>query len=110
MSGAGKAGIRRERTGETTTLGMDPLNVAIRNMQLAHAVATVAERAATHGMVEAHCLADVFLVVVSLIERGLDAERQRRTLALVADETRAAVNPLSCAGVRINASPVANLL
>jgi hypothetical protein len=66
--------MRRERTsGETTTVGVDPLNVAIRNMQLAHAVAAVAERAATHDMVEVHCLADVFVVVVSLIGRGLDA-------------------------------------
>jgi hypothetical protein len=66
--------MRPERaSGEATALGLDPLNVAIRNMQLAHAVATVAERAATHDMVEVHCLADAFLVVVSLIERGLDA-------------------------------------
>ena len=73
MSGGGKAGIRPERTsGETTALGLDPLNVAGRNLQLAHAVATVAERAATHDMVEVHCLADVFVVLVSLIERGLD--------------------------------------
>lgn len=74
MSGPGKTGRRPERTSdETTALGLDPLNVAIRNMQSAHAVATVAERAATHDMVEVHCLADVFVVVVSLIERGLDA-------------------------------------
>lgn len=66
--------MRPERTsGDTTALDPDPLNVAIRNMQLAHAVATVAERAATHDMVEVHCLADVFVVVVSLIERGFDA-------------------------------------
>ncbi|HWK49907.1 MAG TPA: hypothetical protein VNR40_08460 [Steroidobacter sp.] len=58
---------------QALTLGMDPLNVAIRNMQLAHAVAAVAKRAATHDMVEVHCLTDAFLVVVSLIERGLDA-------------------------------------
>jgi hypothetical protein len=65
--------MRPERTsGGTTALGLDPLNVAIRNMQLARAVATVAERAATHDMVEVHCLADVFVVVVPLIERGLD--------------------------------------
>lgn len=74
MSGAGKAGMRPERnSGDTTALGLDPLNVAIRNMQLAHAVATAAERAATHDMVEVHCLADVLVVVIPLIERGLDA-------------------------------------
>ncbi|WP_116812094.1 hypothetical protein [Steroidobacter cummioxidans] len=73
MSGAGKAGMRPEHSGNTPALGLDPLNVAIRNMQLAHAVATVAERAATHDMAEVHCLADVFVVVVSLIERGLGA-------------------------------------
>jgi len=74
VSGAGKAEMRPKRSsGDTTAHGLDPLNVAIRNMQLAHAVATVAERAATHDMVEVHCLADVFVVVVSLIERGLDA-------------------------------------
>lgn len=74
MTGAGQAGVRPERTsGETTALRLDPLNVAVRNLQLAHAVATVAERAATHDMAEVHCLADVLVVVVSLIERGLDA-------------------------------------
>ncbi|WP_116813777.1 hypothetical protein [Steroidobacter cummioxidans] len=74
MSGAGKAEARPERaSGETTAVGLDPLNVAIRNLQLAHAVVTVAERAATHDMVEVHCLADVLLVVIPLIERGLDA-------------------------------------
>lgn len=74
MSGAGKAGGRPERaSGGTTARELDPLNVALRNLQLAHAVATVAERAATHDMAEVHCLADVFVVVVSLIERGLDA-------------------------------------
>jgi len=60
-------------SGETTSIDLDPLNVAIRNMQLAHAVATVAERAATHEMVEVHDLADVLVVIVPLIERGLDA-------------------------------------
>lgn len=74
MSGAGKPGVRPERTpSETTALGLDPLNVAVRNFQLAHAVATVAERTATHDMAEVHCLADVFVAVVSLIERGLGA-------------------------------------
>jgi hypothetical protein len=74
VSAAGKVGVRPERTsGETTALGLDPLNVAARNLQLAHAVATVAERAATHDMAEVHCLADVFVVIVSFIERGLNA-------------------------------------
>jgi hypothetical protein len=74
VSGADKAGTRPKRTsGDTAALGLDPLNVAIRNTQLAHAVATVAERAATHDMVEVHCLADVLIVVVSLIERALDS-------------------------------------
>ena len=74
MTGAGNVGMRPERTsGEPTALGLDPLNVAVRDLQLARAIATVAERAATHDMVEVHCLADVFVVVVSLIERGLDA-------------------------------------
>lgn len=82
MSGVGKTPVRPERTrGDTTALGLDPLDVAIRNMQFAHAVATVAERAATHDMVEVHHLADVLVVVVSLIERGRDAldELEART-------------------------------
>lgn len=66
--------MRSERTsGETTAAGPESLNVALRSLQLAHAVATVAERAATHDMAEVHCLADVLVVVVSLMERGLDA-------------------------------------
>jgi len=60
-------------SGETTAIGLDPLDEAIRNMQLAHAVATVAERAATHDMVEVHHIADVLVVVALLTERGLDA-------------------------------------
>lgn len=58
---------------ERTAIQLDPLNVAIRNLQLAHAVATAAERAATHDLVEVHCLADVLVAIVPLIERGLDA-------------------------------------
>jgi hypothetical protein len=74
MSGADKAGIRPERaSGGTTALGLDALKLAIRNLQLAHAVVTVAERAATHDMAEVHCLADVLVVVIPLIERGLNA-------------------------------------
>ena len=60
-------------SGETTALDLGPLDVAIRNLQLAHAVATAAERAATHDLVEVHCLADVLVALVPLIERGLDA-------------------------------------
>lgn len=71
---AGKACARPERaSGETTALDLGPLNVAIRNFQLAHAVATSAERAATHDLVEVHCLADVLVALIPLIERGLDA-------------------------------------
>lgn len=66
--------VRSERaSGETTTIGLDPLNVAIRNLQLAHAVSDAAERAATHDLVEVHCLADVLVAVIPLIERALDA-------------------------------------
>jgi hypothetical protein len=70
-----KAGyVQPERaSGETTAINLDPLNVAIRNLQLAHAVATAAERAATHDLVEVHCLADVLVALVPLIERGLGA-------------------------------------
>jgi len=60
-------------SGETTALDLDPLDVAIRNLQLAHAVATAAERAATHDLIEVHCLADVLVALVPLIERGLNA-------------------------------------
>lgn len=71
---AAKGYVRPERApGETTALALGPLDVAIRNFQLAHAVATAAERAATHDLVEVHCLADVLVVLVPLIERGLDA-------------------------------------
>ena len=66
--------VRPERaSGETTALGLDPLNVAIRNLQLAHAVADASERAATNDLVDVHCLADVLVTLVALIERGLDA-------------------------------------
>lgn len=71
---AAKGYVRPERaSGETTALDLGPLDVAIRNLQLAHAVATAAERAATHDLVELHCLADVLVALVPLIERGLDA-------------------------------------
>lgn len=60
-------------SGETTALDLGPLDVAIRNLQLAHAVATAAERAATHDLIEVHCLADVLVALVPLIERGLNA-------------------------------------
>ena len=36
-------------------------------------MATTAERAATHDLVEVHCLADVLVAIVPLIERGLNA-------------------------------------
>lgn len=71
---AAKGYARPDRTsGETTALDLGPLDVAIRNLQLAHAVASAAERAATHDLVEVHCLADVLVALVPLIERGLDA-------------------------------------
>ena len=50
-----------------------PLNAAIRTLQQAHAVATVAERAATNDMVEAHVLADVLVAVLLLIDNALEA-------------------------------------
>jgi hypothetical protein len=68
------ATARPERaSGETTALHLGPLDVAIRNLQLAHAVATATERSATHDLIEVHCLADVLVVLIPLIERGLDA-------------------------------------
>jgi hypothetical protein len=71
---AARGYVRPERaSGETTALALSPLDVAIRNLQLAHAVATAAERAATHDLLEVHCLADVLVALVPLIERGLDA-------------------------------------
>lgn len=51
----------------------EPLNAAIRTLQQAHAVATVAERAATNDMVEAHVLADVLVAVLLLIDIALEA-------------------------------------
>jgi hypothetical protein len=42
-------------------------------MQMAHAVATVAERAATHDLVDVHCLADALVAMIWLIENGQDA-------------------------------------
>lgn len=59
-------------SGKTTARHPAPLDVAIRNLQLAHAVATAAERAATHDMIELHIAADVLVVIASLVERGLD--------------------------------------
>lgn len=56
-----------------TVLHLDPLNVAIRNFQQAHAVATAAERVATHDLVEVRCLAHVLAALIPPIERGLDA-------------------------------------
>lgn len=71
---AAKGYARPERaSGETTALALGPLDVAIRNLQLAHAVATAAERAATHDLVEVNCLADVLVALIPLIERGLNA-------------------------------------
>lgn len=49
------------------------LAVAIRSLQKAHAVATVAERAATHDLIEVHCLADVLVAMLALLEGALDA-------------------------------------
>ncbi len=51
----------------------DAVVLAIRNLQVAHAVATAAERAATHDLIEGHCLADVLVAIVLLVERGLEA-------------------------------------
>lgn len=59
--------------GSTTARDLPPLDVAIRNLQLAHAVATAAERAATHDLIETHVLADVLIATIPLIERGLSA-------------------------------------
>jgi hypothetical protein len=75
VTNEGREGYARPKraSGEATAIQLDPLNVAIRNLQLAHAVATSAERAATHDLVEVHCLADVLVALVPLIERGLDA-------------------------------------
>lgn len=71
---AAKSYARPQRASrETTAFNLGPLDVAIRNLQLAHAVATAAERAATHDLVEVHCLADVLAALVPLIERGLNA-------------------------------------
>lgn len=68
------ATARPERaSGETTALHLDPLNVAIRNLQLAHAVATATERAATNDLIELHIAADVLVAIIPLIERGLNA-------------------------------------
>jgi hypothetical protein len=68
------AKARRQRgSGETTTAYRDSLSAAIRNFQLVYAVATAAERAATHDLVEVHCLADVFVALISLIDNGLHA-------------------------------------
>ncbi|GFE91531.1 hypothetical protein [Steroidobacter agaridevorans] len=49
------------------------LDMAIRSLQKAHAVATVAERAATHDLIELHYLADVLLAILPLLEGALDA-------------------------------------
>jgi len=49
------------------------LDVAIRSLQKAHAVATVAERAATHDLIELHCLADVLVTILPLLEGALGA-------------------------------------
>jgi len=42
-------------------------------LQLTQAVVTCAERAATHDLVEVHCLADVLVAVSPMIELALDA-------------------------------------
>lgn len=71
MSGR-KANARPKRA-TTKSPATNSLNAAIRTLQQAHAVATVAERAATNGMVEAHVLADVLVAIVAMIQQGLDA-------------------------------------
>lgn len=60
-------------SGRTTARDLAPLDVAIRNLQLAHAVAIAAERAATNDMIELHIAADVLVAIIPLIERGLGA-------------------------------------
>ena len=59
--------------GETTARNLDPIDVAIRNLQLPHAVATATERAATSDLIELHIAADVVVAIIPLIERGLNA-------------------------------------
>jgi len=50
-----------------------PFNAAIRHLQLAHAVATAAERAATHDLVPVHTLADVLVAILPLLDGALGA-------------------------------------
>ncbi len=60
-------------SGAETAVTRDSLSATIRKFQLVHAVTTVAERAATHDLVEMHSLADVLVVLIPLIETGLAA-------------------------------------
>nr|WP_298717237.1 hypothetical protein [uncultured Steroidobacter sp.] len=49
----------------------DPLGAVTRQLQLTQAVVTCAERAATHDLVEVHCLADVLVAITPMIELTL---------------------------------------
>ncbi len=73
MSGARTQTLPKRTSDGATTRKRSPLDVATRNLQVAHAVATVAERAATHDLVEVHYLADVLVALIQLIENGQDA-------------------------------------
>lgn len=60
----------RARRGQPKRASLD---VAIRKLQLARAVALSAERASTHDLVALDCVADVLVAILPLIDTALDA-------------------------------------
>jgi hypothetical protein len=73
MSGRkGKARPKRASR-KTQALKRDLLDVAVRPLQLIHAVTTCLERASTHDLVEVACVSDAAAAIIAMVERVLDA-------------------------------------
>jgi hypothetical protein len=66
-------------------LKRDLLNVAVRPLQLVHAVTTCVERASTHDLVEVACVSDAAAAIVAMVEQVLNALDQ---LEAISPETR----------------------
>ena len=71
MSG-GKSKVRTKRASKKAQK-RDLLNVAVRPLQLVHAVAVCTERAATHDLVEVGCLSDATAAIATMVEQVLNA-------------------------------------
>lgn len=59
-------------TKKTEVPKRDLLDVAVRPLQLIHAVAVCTERSATHDLVELGCVSDAAAAFVKMVEQVLD--------------------------------------